>query len=556
MLVHGPQHGGQEDKELGVVQRGLAGIEQVVALGIADGPVVVLAAAVDAGKGLFVEQADEVMPRRDLVQQVHDEHVVVGGDVGVLVDGRDLELTGGHLVMPGLGRDAEAEQGVFHILHEGHDARRDGAEVVVFHLLALGGRGAHQRASRQQQVGAQGGKTAVDKEVFLFRSHTGAHEGGRIVAEQAQDAQGLPGKGGNGTHERDLAVQGLARIAVEQGGHMQGAADDEGRDRGIPGRVTAGLEGGAQAAGRERGGIRLAADEHLAREFVDDAAFTGGSKERIVLFGRQAGHGLEPVGVVRGALADGPVLHGAGHGIRDVRIKAFAAGDGGLQHAEHGLGQALLQDVEGENVATEDGVDLGGGGLVVRMALGDLPDGVGTGIHEGLLGTLFSGPPERGEGETFRGRPDGEENGKMLNSCSLQGGGAAFTGTDADGVQHVVDEDLAIADLAGAGHGDCLQHLFQRFVMDHDLDLDLGQAVHGVGGAAIDFRMPVLAAEAAHFAVVHAVDADSGQLLLHFFELGRTDDDFELFHDGLQIFLTAGGEVSTVTGCSRARCAG
>ena len=198
---------------------------------------------------------------------------------------------------------------------------------------------------------------------------------------QAQDAQGLAGKGGNGTHERDLAVQGLARIAVEQGGHMQGAADDEGRDRGIPGRVAAGLEGGAQATGREGGGIGLAADEHLAREFVDDAAFAGGGQEGVVLFGRQAGHGLEPVGVVRGALADGPVLHGAGHGIRDVRVKAFAAGDGGLQHAEHGLGQTLLQDVEGEDVTTEDGVDIGGRGLVVRMALGDLPDGISSSIH-------------------------------------------------------------------------------------------------------------------------------------------------------------------------------
>ena len=60
--------------------------------------------------------------------------------------------------------------------------------------------------------------------------------------------------------------------------------------------------------------------------------------------------------------------------------------------------------------------------------------------------------------------------------------------------------------------------------------------------------MPVLAAEAAYFAVVHAVDADGGQLLLHFFELGRTDDDFELFHDGLQIFLTAGGESRQLQG--------
>ena len=55
--VYATQHGGQEDQELGVVHRGGAGVEQVVAVRITDGPVIVLAASVYSGKGLFMKKA-------------------------------------------------------------------------------------------------------------------------------------------------------------------------------------------------------------------------------------------------------------------------------------------------------------------------------------------------------------------------------------------------------------------------------------------------------------------------------------------------------------------
>ena len=47
-----------------------------------------------------------------------------------------------------------------------------------------------------------------------------------------------------------------------------------------------------------------------------------------------------------------------------------------------------------------------------------------------------------------------------------------------------------------AARGDRLDHAVGAVVRHHDLDLDLGQEVHGVFGAAIDLGVALLAAEA------------------------------------------------------------
>ena len=81
------------------------------------------------------------------LQRRHQELLVVGGHVGPLEHRGQLELARGHLVVPGLGRDAELEQLALGVQHEGEDPLGDGAEVVVVELLALGRLGAEQRAA-------------------------------------------------------------------------------------------------------------------------------------------------------------------------------------------------------------------------------------------------------------------------------------------------------------------------------------------------------------------------------------------------------------------------
>ena len=114
-------------------------------------PVVVLARAVDAGERLLVDEEHQAVLRGEPAHRGHHDHVVVGADRGRLVDRRHLELARGHLVVAGLGRDAQAPQLAVEIHHEREDPLADRAEVLVLQLLALGRRGAEQGPAGEQR---------------------------------------------------------------------------------------------------------------------------------------------------------------------------------------------------------------------------------------------------------------------------------------------------------------------------------------------------------------------------------------------------------------------
>ena len=142
-------------------------VEQDARVGL-QGPVVVLTGAVDAGKGLLMEQTAEAMLARHVAHERHDKHIVVDGQVTLFVDRGEFELVRGDLVVTCLDRDAEFQRLDFQLLHEGCHALRYGAEVVVLHLLVLCRVVPHERAARQKQVGACGIEAFVDEEVFLL----------------------------------------------------------------------------------------------------------------------------------------------------------------------------------------------------------------------------------------------------------------------------------------------------------------------------------------------------------------------------------------------------
>lgn len=74
---------------------------------------------------------------------------------------------------------------------------------------------------------------------------------------------------------------------------------------------------------------------------------------------------------------------------------------------------------------------------------------------------------------------------------------AHFARTDADRLLDLVDEDLAVADLAGVGGlANGLDGLLENVVGDDGLDLELGQEVHDVFGTAVELGVTLLAAKA------------------------------------------------------------
>ena len=116
--------------------------------------------------------------------------------------------------------------------------------------------------------------------------------------------------------------------------------------------------------------------------------------------------------------------------------------------------------------------------------------------------------------------------------CLSDGVLAHFARTDADRLLDLVDEDLAVADLAGVGGlANGLDGLLENVVGDDGLDLELGQEVHNVFGTAVELGVTLLAAKALHFRDGKAVHADVGECLTNFIELERLDDGNNQLHD-------------------------
>ena len=359
VLVDRLYDGAEHREEYGVLVRIGAGVEEVLAA-VGDGPVVVLAGAVDACVRLLVEEALESVPLGDVAQRVHHEHVVVRGEVQLLELRRELELRWRDLVVARLRRYAELPELPLDVVHEREDAVGDRAEVVVLELLALCGRRAEERAAREDEVGALLPVLLVHEEVFLLRAERarrmafGAseelHEALQRLVERLHRAQ-----------EGRLLVERLARVGAERRRDAQGRAvrvalDERGGGR-IPRRVAARLEGGADAARRERARVRLADDEVLSAELHDRLAVLQ-LEERVVLLGGGSRHRQEPVRVMRGAAVHRPVADAMRHLARDGGVERLSFPDRRLEFLGGVLAEVCPDRLFAEHVGAEVGCSL------------------------------------------------------------------------------------------------------------------------------------------------------------------------------------------------------
>ena len=330
----------EDHEEAQVLHGALAWVEEVLSVR-GQGPVVVLAGAVDALERLFVQQAHQAVMAGQKAHLLHGEQVLVNGAVRVREDGSQLVLGGCHLVVLRLGGDAELPQLLVKLLHELVHRGADGAEVVLFQLLAFARRRAEERAAREHQVLAARVVFLWNQEELLFIADGGHHALGRF-AEQGEHALRLLVDGVHGAQKRGLLVEGLARVAAERRRDAQHLVLHEGVARRVPCGVTARLEGGAQAAVWEARRVGLALNELLAREAHNGAAVARGLQEGIVLFRRDARQRLEPVREVRGPALDGPFFHGVGYDVGDVKVERLSFLYGLNQAFVSRLRQALL----------------------------------------------------------------------------------------------------------------------------------------------------------------------------------------------------------------------
>ena len=230
----------------------------------ADGPVVVLAGAVDAGEGLLVQQADQTVAGRPPASwspwpagsgprpSWHME-----------IDGGHLMLGGGHLVVLGGGRDAQLPQLHVQVLHKGAHPLPDDAEVLVIQLLTLGGGGAEQGARRcRSGPGASGTSPGPPGNTPAQGPRRGSPCWASVLPNSRRMRRAWRVDGLHGAQQGGLFVQRLAGVGDKDGGDAQDGAAGHLLHKGggghVPGGVAPGVVGGAQAAGGEGGGVRLA----------------------------------------------------------------------------------------------------------------------------------------------------------------------------------------------------------------------------------------------------------------------------------------------------------
>ena len=109
---------------------------------------------------------------------------------------------------------------------------------------------------------------------------------------------------------------------------------------------------------------------------------------------------------------------------------------------------------------------------------------------------------------------------------------AGLLRADARGTFNRQDENFSIADLPSLGGLDDRFHRGRDLIIrQHEFKFDLGEKIHRVFAAAINFRVPLLAAEAFDFGDRHAFDADAGQCFFDLFQFERFDDGLNFFHD-------------------------
>ena len=96
----------------------------------------------------------------------------------------------------------------------------------------------------------------------------------------------------------------------------------------------------------------------------------------------------------------------------------------------------------------------------------------------------------------------------------------------------VENEDLAVADLAGAGRLlDGFDDLIEQVVLDRCFDLYLGQEINDVFGATVKFGMSFLTAEPLDLGDGNALHANGGERFTHLVKLEWLDDGSNEFHE-------------------------
>ena len=353
IVVDGADHRGEKKQKARVFPRRIAGLQKTFARIGFDRPVVVLAAAVDAGKRLFMQQAHKPVTARNLFHDLHRQLILIGRQIRRRKNRRHFVLGGSRFVVFRLCKDAELPQLFVQVFHIFTNARRDRGKILVVHLLTLCGLCTEKRPPRHLEISALFIEFFIDQKIFLFGADAGNHVFDVFFAEKTKHTKGLFAERFDGTKERRFFVEGFSRVRTERRRNAQRMIFYERVRRRIPHRVPARFKSGAASARRKRRRIAFAFDKLFAAELHNDAAVFVGSDKTFVLFRRNAGKRLKPMRVVRRAFRNSPLLHRVRHLIRNFKFERRAVVERFFERFKCVFRQKLLHHPLIKNHASE-----------------------------------------------------------------------------------------------------------------------------------------------------------------------------------------------------------
>ena len=332
-------------------------IEQVLSSVGGDRPVVVLSGAIDPCKRLFMEQADKVVPFGNPLHQFHGQLVVVRSDIGRGEDRRQLVLRGRNLVVLGLGQNTELPKLFVQVFHKLSHPGFDGAKIVVVQFLSLWRLRPKERSSGINQIRPFIKHFPLNQEVLLFRPDRRFDRGHIAVTEELQHPHRLFADGLHGVEQRRLFIQGFPSVGAERRRNTKRLPLDKCIGSGVPSGVAPRFKGCAQAAGWERGGVRLTLDQLLAGKFQNDAPIFDWGDKTVMLFCGDSRHRLEPMGKVGCPFFNRPVLHRIRNHIGNCIVQMFPLLNGALQLLIRLVGQTFPHNRIAENVRSKNACD-------------------------------------------------------------------------------------------------------------------------------------------------------------------------------------------------------
>src|ERR1700689_4056607 len=117
---------------------------------------------------------------------------------------------------------------------------------------------------------------------------------------------------------------------------------------------------------------------------------------------------------------------------------------------------------------------------------------------------------------------------QVVSSDSISSG---FPSSDPDGLLDTRNENFAVSDPTRlCGPADRLDGLLDHVVTKNDFDLHLGKKIDHVLGAAVEFRMSLLAAEPLGLGDGYPLQAYFLERLLDLIKFERLDDRLDFFH--------------------------